>query len=214
MTIGRELHPAASARQGEPSEPARGRGSSVLAPRRGLPIRARRRGPSPLARRPDILPLAATLAAWVALVTENWVHVIPAPTGSSATVAASDGHHFLLIGTAPGASPLPVLSAAAVMALAMMSPLALPGVRTVAGASRWWRAGRAVVWFFVAFAAGWVVAIVPLAVIAGVLAGWLGAATAARAARGLRSAVVAAGTRDLGARLRPSRSVARPRLAR
>ena len=93
-------------------------------------------------------------------------------------MAASDGHHLLLIGTAPGASPLPVLSAAAVMALAMMSPLALPGVWTVAGASRWWRAGRAVVWFFVASAAGWVVAILPLAVIAGVLAGWLGATTA------------------------------------
>ncbi len=157
---------------------------------RELPVTAagaRTRGPSLLARRPEILPVATAVAAWAALV--GWPSASSAPAVSAASGAAPGavrgsvtvpaGHHETLAAIGAGTTVLPSLLATSVMALAMMSPLAIPGVRAVAAGSRWWRAGRAALWFFLAFSVGWILATIPLAVIGGVLTGWLGAQAAA-----------------------------------
>jgi len=141
---------------------------------------ARVRGPSLLARYPESLPVATAVAAWAALIGLALV-ADPAAAGRD-SVSASGGsaaHHQALAVVGSGVSVLPALLSASVMALAMMSPLAIPGVRAVAARSRWWRAGRAALWFFLAFSLGWVLATMPLAVIGGVLGGWLGPTTAA-----------------------------------
>ena len=125
--------------------------------------------------------MATAVAAWAGLA---WLQLRSpaAPAGPTAPeaipFAVPAGHHQTLAAVGAGSSVLPALLATSVMALAMMSPLAIPGVRSVAAGSRWWRAGRAALWFFLAFSLGWILATLPLAVIGGVLTGWLGATAA------------------------------------
>lgn len=142
--------------------------ANETAPRRagaaGRDTAARSRGPSLLARRPDVLPVAAAVAAWVALAGSS------TPTAwTDLTGALSAGH--LGHGSVFSASGLAMV---AVMTVAMMAPLSIAGVRTVAATSLWWRAGRAVTWYFVTFIAAWTVIAICLAPIATALAGLFG----------------------------------------
>jgi len=125
-----------------------------------------RHGPGLLARRPEVVPVGATVLAWAALTAESvgwWIN------GTGA--AGHAGHEVF--------TPAGIVMVAA-MTVAMMGPLSVPGVRTVAFTSLWWRAGRASLWFFAAFIATWTVIAACLATIASTLDGVLGtAATAA-----------------------------------
>jgi len=127
--------------------------------------------PGPLARRPETVPIVATVLAWVTLLAISplgwWMlrGADPADVGHS-------GHRGVF--TSSGLGML------AVMTMAMMAPLAIPGVRTVAFTSLWWRAGRAALWFFAGFMLTWTVFAIVLAPFAETLSGLLGApATAA-----------------------------------
>jgi len=127
--------------------------------------------PGRLARRPEAVPLAATALAWVALLAISplgwWMlrGADPADVGH-----AGHGGVFTPSG----------LGMLALMTTAMMAPLAIPGVRTVAFTSLWWRAGRAALWFFAGFILTWTVIAIVLAPFAETLGGLLGApATAA-----------------------------------
>ena len=139
-------------------------GASVgsRAPRAGT-----RRGPGPLARRPEIVPVTATAVAWSALAADSmgwW--------GAS----AGTGHSGHGIFTATG------IAMVAAMTAAMMGPLSIGGVRTVAFTSPWWRAGRAAGIFFVTFVAAWTVIALCLATVASMLDGVLGSAATAAGA--------------------------------
>ena len=132
------------------------------------------RGPSLLARRPEVLPGATASAAWLVLL------LVPVAVGH-------DGHGGML--SAVGIALL------AVMTTAMMAPLAVPGVRTVAGNSLWWRAGRAVAWFLAFFLLTWTVIAVCLAPVAQTLGGLLGSPSLACA---VLTAACAAAVADPG----------------
>jgi len=125
-------------------------------------------GPGVLARRPEIVPIAATAVAWVMLVL-GW----PFAGWGSPDPAGHTGHGGIF--TPSGVAMV------LVMTVAMMAPLAIPGVRTVAFTSPWWRAGRAALWFFVGYLAAWTGLAVCLAPIAETLAGVLGSPALAAA---------------------------------
>ena len=139
----------------------------------GNPGRPRDRASLP-ARRPEVLPVSAAAIAWVVLL------VVPDAGGH-------DGHGGML--SATGVALL------AVMTTAMMAPLAVPGGRTVAMESLWWRAGRAVAWFLFFFLLTWTVFAVCLAPIAQALGGVLGSP---QLAAGLLTAACAAAQLDPG----------------
>ncbi len=141
------------------------------------------RGPSLLARRPEIVPITSTVLAWAALAA-----MLPL----SAWITAGDDAPGQLPGLHAGHSGIFTpsgLSMVAMMTVAMMAPLGIPGVRTTAFTSPWWRAGRAAAWFFTAYIATWIVFAVCLAPIAEMLAGVLGSATLAAAILSLACAV-------------------------
>jgi hypothetical protein len=71
------------------------------------------------------------------------------------------------------------LAMVALMSVAMMGPLAVPGVRYVVSNSLWWRAGRAGLWFFGAFITTWAVIALCLQPVAELLAGVFGSASVA-----------------------------------
>jgi hypothetical protein len=129
----------------------------------------RSKGPSLLAGRPEIVPIASTLLAWAALAAmlpvSSWIALGGALPGQPPGMPAGHG-----IFTPSG------LAMVAVMTVAMMAPLAIPGVRTTAFTSPWWRAGRASVVFFTAYIATWVVFAICLAPVAETLTGVLGSA--------------------------------------
>jgi hypothetical protein len=108
--------------------------------RHGAQLRrpGRRRRLSVLTRRPELVPLGAAAVGWAAAFTPWFGH------GSA-------------IGGTPGAGPshLHHVAAISAMTLAMMSPLAIPLVRTVSSTSTWWRVRRAVLLAFAAFALTW-----------------------------------------------------------
>lgn len=139
---------------------------------------ARRSRPSVRARRPEIVPIASTALAWVALAA-----ISPMSSWSTAGDGSlAGGTTDRLLGTHAGHGGVftPAgIAMVALMTVAMMAPLAVPGVRTVAFSSARWRAGRASLWFFVAYLATWVVLSVCLAPIAEMLAGVLGSPTLA-----------------------------------
>ena len=134
-----------------------------------------RQGPV-LARRPALLPIAATVLAWAALVA-----VLP-PSSWTSLGQPPGVPGEPLLGTHPGHGSIFTLAGMAMLALmtvAMMAPMAIPGVRTIAAISAWWRTGRASSWFFAAFIATWTVLAVCLAPVVELLAGVLGSATLA-----------------------------------
>ena len=138
--------------------------------------RAVRRGPSVLARRPEIVPIASTTLAWAALAAvsplSSWMSLGPAGDATGGPLSGTHPGHGGIF-TPAG------LAMVALMTVAMMAPLAIPGVRTVAFTSAWWRAGRASLWFFAAFIVTWTVLAVCLAPVAELLAGVVGSATVA-----------------------------------
>lgn len=118
-------------------------------------------GPSVLARRPEIVPIGATGVAWVALAAAG-----PMSVWVSAGAGGHPGHDSVF--TPSGVAMI------ALMTVAMMALPAIPGVRAVAFASPWRRAGRAGLWFFAAYLTAWTVLAVCLAPLAEALAGVLG----------------------------------------
>lgn len=129
-------------------------------------------GPALLARRPEIVPITATILTWGILAWSTSPAGWTEWRGTGPFVAAHPEHGGIF--TATG------LAMITLMTLAMMAPLAVPGVRTVAFTSLWWRAGRAVLWFFGAFGLTWAVMAIVLAPFAAALGGALGSpATAA-----------------------------------
>ena len=170
--------------------------------------RAVRRGPSILARKPEIVPIASTALAWATLAAvsplSSWMSLGPAGDATGGPLSGTHPGHGGIF-TPAG------LAMVALMTVAMMAPLAIPGVRTVAFTSAWWRAGRASLWFFAAFIVTWTVLAVCLAPVAELLAGVLGSAavaagilTAACATRRVRPAANPAGQG-----LRPAHATAR-----
>lgn len=137
----------------------------------GSPRRFSRPGPGLLARRPELVPVAATAAAWLTLAV-----VIPVTDrldGSGASTGADTHHAHGGLFTPAG------FAMVAVMCVAMMGLLAIPGVRYVAANSPWWRTGRSICWFFGAFLAMWTVIAVCLQPLADLLAGVIGSASVA-----------------------------------
>lgn len=138
-----------------------------------------------LARRPEIVPVAATVLAWAALIADS-----PA-VGWSATGASMAGH-----GAHGGVFTASGVAMVAAMTVAMMGPLAVPGTRAVARRLPTGSAG-AILGFFASFVLAWTAIALGLATVAETLAGVLG------------SAVVAAGVLTLGctvAQFDPGRS--------
>jgi hypothetical protein len=84
------------------------------------------------------------------------------------------------------------------MSVAMMGPLAIPGVRYVGANSLWWRAGRATCWFFGAFIATWVVFAVCLQPFAELLDGVVGSASTAAGLLSLACALAQLGPERAG----------------
>jgi hypothetical protein len=150
--------------------PARGRRAATPA-EPAVAVTTRGRGPGLLARRPDILPMGATAAAWSALAI---LTPYPAWLGLSAAPTAISQH-----GAHGGMFTPTGMAMIALMSLAMMGPLAIPGVRYVAANSLWWRAGTATWWFFGTFIATWTVIAACLQPFAELLAGVVGSASKA-----------------------------------
>ncbi len=127
-----------------------------------------------LARRPEIVPVAATVLAWAALLadspTAGW-------SGTSNSIAGHGAHGGVFTTTG--------LAMVAAMTVAMMGLLAVPGARGVARRLPTSPAG-AILGFFAAFAATWTVIALCLATVAETLGGVLG------------SPVTAAGVLTLG----------------
>lgn len=148
----------------------------------------RTKGPGALARRPEIVPIAATVLAWAVLVFQ----ALAASEGSS-WIAPEGGTAEQLPGTHAGHggvfSPTG-LAMVALMTVAMMAPLAIPGVRTVSSASPCQRTGRSLLWFFGTYLATWTVFAVCLAPVAEMLGGVLGSAARAAGLLTLACAVV------------------------
>jgi hypothetical protein len=131
-------------------------------------------GASVLARRPEIVPVAATVLAWAALIADS-------PTaGWSATGNSIAGH-----GAHGGVFTASGVAMVAAMTVAMMGPLAVPGARGVARRVPTCPNG-AILGFFAAFVLTWTVIALCLATVAETLGGVLG------------SPVVAAGVLTLG----------------
>ena len=145
---------------------------------RRTPAGGQWQSPSVLARRPEIIPIAATALAWGGLVAtsplSSWTS-FDGGLGGDETAGRALGSHAGHGGVFTAAG----LTMVALMTIAMMAPLAIPGVRTVAFASARWRAGRAGLWFVTAYLATWTVLAVCLAPIAETLAGVLGSAALA-----------------------------------
>ena len=120
-----------------------------------------------LARRSEIVPVAATVLAWAALIADS-------PTvGWSSTGSSIAGH-----GAHGGVFTAPGMAMVAVMTVAMMGPLAVPGARTVARRLPS-RCGAALLRHFAAFVVTWTVIALCLATVAETLAGLLGSAVVA-----------------------------------
>lgn len=136
----------------------------VMAERAGR----RSRGLGLLGRRPEVLPVTATVVAWILLAGGTpptaWFGV--GGTGFAGPAPAGE-HTMQGVFTASG------LLMVTLMTVAMMGPMAIPGARTVAFTSLWWRAGRATGWFFVAFTLSWTAVAVCLATVAELLVGLL-----------------------------------------
>ena len=137
-----------------------------------------RSGASLFARRPEIVPVAATVLAWAALIADS-------PTvGWSSTGSSIAGH-----GAHGGVFTASGMAMVAVMTVAMMGPLAVPGARTVARRLPS-RCGAALLGHFAAFVVTWTVIALCLATVAETLAGVLGSAVVAAGVLTLMCAAV------------------------
>ena len=131
-----------------------------------------------LALRAEIVPVAATVLAWAALIADS-------PTvGWSSTGSSIAGH-----GAHGGVFTASGMAMVAVMTVAMMGPLAVPGARTVARRLPS-RCGAALLGHFAAFVLTWTVIALCLATVAETLAGFLGSAVVAAGVLTLMCAAV------------------------
>jgi len=137
-----------------------------------------RSGASLFARRPEIVPVAATVLAWAALIADS-------PTvGWSSTGGSIAGH-----GAHGGVFTASGVAMVATMTVAMMGPLAVPGARAVARGLPS-RCGAALLGHFAAFVLTWTVIALCLATVAETLAGFLGSAVVAAGVLTLMCAAV------------------------
>src|SRR6476659_8482724 len=124
-------------------------------------------GVSALARRPDVVPATGTVLAWAALIADSpnvgW--------STSGTSIAGHGAHGGVF-TSSG------LAMVAVMTVAMMGPLAIPGTRAVPGRPPTGHSGW-ILGFFATFVLTWTVIALCLATVAETLGGVLGSAVVA-----------------------------------
>jgi hypothetical protein len=124
-------------------------------------------GVSLLARRPEVIPIAATVVCWAALIAVS-------PTVGWSTTGTSIAGH----GTHGGVFTASGVTMVAAMTVAMMGLLAAPGARAVA--TRFpTRVGGPLGWFFTAFVLTWTIVGLCLATVAETLAGVLGSAATA-----------------------------------
>ena len=131
-------------------------------------------GPPLLARRLRIVPIVVTVVAWAMLTATAPLSAWTIAGAADSAAASPDGHL-----THSGVFTQSGLLMLALMTVAMMAPLAIPGILLVASASPRQRADRPAAWFFAVFLLTWIVVAVVFAPFATALGTLLGSSTAA-----------------------------------